>query len=148
MKVVLLQDVKGTGKRGEIVEVSDGFGRNFLIAKNLAKVATPEAIHSAQKAMDAEKHKKQVEKEEAQELAKRLDGKVIKISTKCGETGKLFGAITSQEIADTIAKQLNFDIDKRNIVLDGNIKSLGSYIIVVRVYAETTAKVIVEVVAA
>lgn len=145
MKVILLQDVKGTGKRGEIAEVSDGFGRNFLIAKNMAKIATPESIHAAEKAMEAEKHKKQVEKEDAQALAKQLDGKTVQLTTKCGENGKLFGAITSKEIADAISSQLNFQIDKRNVEIDGNIKQLGTYITTVRVYAGTTAKVIVEI---
>lgn len=145
MKVILLQDIKGTGKRGEIVEVSDGFGRNFLIAKKMAKIATPESIHAAEKALAAEKHQKQIEKEEAQDLAKQLDGKVITLTTKTGKNGKLFGAITSKEIAEAISSQLNFQVDKRNVELDGNIKELGTYITTVRVYAGTTAKVVVKI---
>lgn len=145
MKVILLQDIKGTGKRGEIIEVNDGYGRNFLIAKKMAKIATPESIHSAQKALDAEKHKKQVEKEEAQALAQQLDGKTVLLKTKCGDTGKLFGAITNKEIADAIQEQLHFDIDKRHVEIGSAIKTLGDHDVTVRVYAETTALITVKI---
>lgn len=141
MKVILLQDVKDTGKKGEIVEVSDGYGRNFLLARKMAREATSDAVHAAQRALAADEHKKKVEKDEAQTLAKEMDGKSIRIKTKTGENGRLFGAITSKEIADAIQAQLGYLVEKKNIGLDGSIKNLGNYTVSVRVFANTTAKI-------
>lgn len=145
MKVILLQDVKGTGKKGEIVEVSDGFGRNFLLAKKMAKEATASAVNAAKQAAASEAHKKQVAKEEAEALAKELDGKVVTLKTRSGENGKLFGAITSKEIAEAVKQQLKQDVDKRDIEIDGNIKQLGSYPTSIRLHPGITTKIIVTV---
>lgn len=147
MKVILLQDVKGTGAKGSIVEVNDGYARNFLLARKLAKEATPEAINAARQAESAKQHKKSVEAREAQELAQQLSGKKVKLSVRAGENGKLFGAITSKEIAEAIGAQLGMKVDKKNVEISGNIKQLGSYDVLLRVYAETTAKIVVEIAA-
>ncbi len=146
MKVILLKDVKGTGKAGAVAEVSDGYAQNFLIPKGLAKIATAGTINAAKMAEAAEKHKKQVEAETAKELAKTLNGRVVTVKAKCGESGRLFGAITSKEIAEAAAAQLGHAFDKKKVELSGNIKELGTYDVPVRLYAETvtTLKVVIE----
>ncbi len=141
MKVILTQDVKGTGKKGQIVEVSDGFARNFLFPRKAAREATAGAVVAAQQAEAAEAHRRKQEEAAAKELAKGLEGKVVKMTAKAGENGKLFGAITSKEIAEAAEAQLGAKLDKKKIELDGNIKELGEYDVVLRVYAETTAKI-------
>lgn len=146
MKVILLKDVKGTGKAGAVAEVSDGYAQNFLIPKGLAKVATAGTINAAKQAEAAEKRKKQVEAETAKELAKALNGKSVTVKAKCGENGRLFGAITSKEIAEAATAQLGHAFDKKKVELSGNIKELGTYDVPVRLYAETvtTLKVVIE----
>lgn len=141
MKVILTQDVKGAGKKGQIVEVSDGFARNFLFPRKAAREATAGAVVAAQQAEAAEAHRRKQEEAAAKELAKGLEGKVVKMTAKAGENGKLFGAITSKEIAEAAEAQLGAKLDKKKIELDGNIKELGEYDVVLRVYAETTAKI-------
>ena len=148
MKVILLQDVNGSGKKGQVVDVSDGYARNFLIKKKLAYEATPESINAAKTAESAAAHKKKKEEEEAKDFAKKLSGKKIKVAVKAGETGKLYGALTSKEIADAIGSQLGMELDKHAVELpEGHIKQLGDYEIQLRVYAGTVAKIRVELVA-
>jgi large subunit ribosomal protein L9 len=146
MKVILLKDVKGTGKAGAVAEVSDGYAQNFLIPKGLAKIATTSTINAAKQAEEAEKHRKQVEAETAKELAKTLNGKTVTVKAKCGDSGRLFGAITSKEIAEAASAQLGHAFDKKKIELSGNIKELGTYDVPVRLYAETVTilKVVIE----
>ncbi|MGI6151181.1 MAG: 50S ribosomal protein L9 [Christensenellales bacterium] len=146
MKVILLKDVKGTGKAGAVAEVSDGYAQNYLIPRGLAKVATPNAINAAKQAEAAEQRRRQMEAEAAKKLAKELNGKTVTVKAKCGENGRLFGAITSKEIADAATAQLGHAFDKKKIELSGNIKELGTYDVPVRLYAETvtTLKVIIE----
>lgn len=145
MKVILLADVKGTGKKGQVVEVSDGYARNFLFLKKLAKEATEASINAARTAESAEKHRKAAEEASAKNLAADLEGKRIKMQVRSGENGKLFGAVTGKEIAEAISQQLGIKLDKKNIELDGNIKQVGEYPVILRVYPETTSKVIVEI---
>jgi len=137
MKVILLKDVKGTGKSGAVAEVSDGYAQNFLIPKGLAKAATVNTINAAKQAEAAEKHKKAAEAAAAKELAKSLNGRAVTVKAKCGEGNRLFGSITSKEIADAATAQLGTAIDKKKIELSGNIKELGTYDVPVRLYAET-----------
>ncbi len=146
MKVILLQDVKGTGKSGAVVEVSDGFARNFLIPKKLAKEATAGAVHAARTAEAAEKHRRAEAAKEAKALAAQIEGKLVTVRAKCGEGDRLFGAITSKEVADAMSAQFGTAFDKKKVELPGgNIKELGEYDVVVRVYAETAAKIKVKV---
>lgn len=147
MKVILLKDVAKVGRKGEVVEVSDGYGRNFLVGRKLAEPATNEAIHAAKLSKAANVHRKELEKQEAQDLAQSLAGQRVVIKARTGNAGRLFGAVTSKEVSEAIETQCKAIIDKKNIEIPGNsIKTLGEHEVLLRVYAETTAKIIVEVV--
>ncbi len=145
MKVILTEDVKGKGKAGDIVNVSDGYARNFLFPKKLAKQANAQNLNAATIAHAAEKHRKDVEKQDARELADRISGMTLVISAKHGENGKLFGAITAKEIAAEMEKKLGVMIDKKKFSVP-NIKELGEYDVSVKVYAEVSTAFKVEVV--
>lgn len=147
MKVILLKDVKGQGKKNDVIEVSDGYGRNFLIKNGLATVATSTQVNSINISKAAEEKRKAAEKAEAIKLAKVLETKTVVVEIKTGETGKLFGALNTQAIADALKKQ-GVDIDKKKIVLSDPIKSVGEYTITVKPYAEVSAKLKVIVKAA
>lgn len=127
MKVIFSADVRGQGKKGELKEVSDGYARNFLLPKGLAVAATQDNMN-AMKQRDAAK-KKQMEKEKAaaQENAKKLESIVVKVSAKAGDSGRLFGSVTSKEISEALAKQHGIEIEKNKIVQSEPIKSFGSY---------------------
>lgn len=135
MKVILLGDVKGQGKKGEIVNVSDGYARNFLFPRNLAQEANAQNLNSAQVRQDAAAHKKAVEKKNAEELAAQLADRGVTIQAKCGSTGRLFGAITNAEIAEALSAQTGLDIDKKKVVLQNPIKELGTYTVTLKLYA-------------
>lgn len=135
MKVILLSDVKGQGKKGEIVNVSDGYARNFLFPRNLAQEANAQNLNSAQVQQDAAAHKKAVEKKNAEELAAQLADRGVTIQAKCGSTGRLFGAITNAEIAEALSAQTGLDIDKKKVVLQNPIKELGTYTVTLKLYA-------------
>ena len=147
MKVILLKDVKGQGKKDDIIDVSDGYARNFLLKNGLAKEATSTNINSVNIAKKAEEHRKAVEKAEALELAKKINDITVTVKIKVGETGKLFGALNTQAIADALKSQHNIDIDKKKIVLADPIKSVGAYTVTVKPYAEVSAKLKVVVAA-
>ena len=135
MKVILLSDVKGQGTKGEIVNVSDGYARNFLFPRNLAQEANAQNLNSAQVRQDAAAHKKAVEKKNAEELAAQLADRGVTIQAKCGSTGRLFGAITNAEIAEALSAQTGLDIDKKKVVLQNPIKELGTYTVTLKLYA-------------
>ena len=145
MKVVLLKDVKGSGKKGEIVNVSDGYARNFLLKQGLAKEANASAINENKQQKEASAYHKSVEIANAKELANVLKTKTVTLKAKCGENGKIFGSITSQEIATALEKQ-GVILDKKKIVLPTPIKTVGSYTITAKIYPEiqSTFKVVVE----
>ena len=134
MKVILLKDVKGTGKAGEVKEVSDGFARNFLIPKGAAKAADAGALNDLKNKEEARLHKIEVDKAEARELAAKLESILIKIEASHGADGRLYGSITSQHVADELKKASGIDVDKRKIVLDTPIKAYGKYEIPVKLY--------------
>ena len=146
MKLLLEQDVKGTGKKGEIVEVSDGYARNFLLPRKLATPADAQAVNAANISKSAAAHKKFQAGLAARELAKQLEGAVITVKAKVGENGHLFGSITGKEVAAAIAEQKHVEIDKKKIALSDPIRSLGEYNIRVSLYENTFAlvKVVVE----
>jgi len=127
MKVILKEDVKGSGKKGDIVNVSDGYARNFLLKRGLAVEASAGAMNEINAKKATEERKRQKEKEDAQELAAKLKGKTVKIMAKAGASGKLFGSVTVKEVSDAINKQLGAEIDKRKISLESEIKSFGTY---------------------
>ena len=127
MKVILQQDVKGQGKKGQLVEVSDGYGRNFLLAKKLAVLATPENLNTMKQQEKAKKAQEAAEKAEAQAIADKLKELTVKIVAKAGEGGRLFGAVTGKEIAEALSKQHGITINKAKLVLDEPIKACGGY---------------------
>lgn len=147
MKVILLKDVKGQGKKNDVIEVSDGYGRNFLIKNGLATVATSTQVNSINISKAAEEKRKAAEKAEAIKLAKELETKTVVVEIKTGATGKLFGALNTQAISDALKKQ-GVELDKKKIVLSDPIKSVGEYTITVKPYAEVSAKLKVIVKAA
>ena len=144
MKVILIEDVAGKGKAGEIVNVSDGYARNFLFPKKLAKEATPQNLNAANIRLAAEKHKKAVQKQSAEDMAKDLEGKTITITAKRGDGGKLFGAVTSKEVAAALKDEYGIDIDKKKINVP-HIKEMGTYEASVKVYAEVSTHIQIEV---
>ena len=145
MLVILKKDVKGTGKAGDIVKVSDGFARNMLFPKGLATEATDSNVKSLEKQKAAEAQKKADEKAAAQELAKKLEDVKVVIKTKSGEGGRLFGSITSKDIADETKKQTGLVIDKKKIQLNSPIKNMGKFDIKVKLYPEVAGVLTVEV---
>lgn len=145
MKVILLQDVKGTGKKGEIKEVSDGYARNFLLKKKVAVEANNTNLKELDEKAKAKERKELIDFEEAVLLGKQMEGVNIEIFTKAGDGGRLFGSITSKEIAEQLKKQKNIDVDKRKILLDEPIRSLGSRFVEIKIHQKVTTKIRVDV---
>ena len=145
MKVVLLQDVKSLGKKGELVNVSDGYARNFLFPKNLAKEANAQAMNELKNAEQSKKYKRDTEIAAANKAKAELEGAKFVIKAKAGESGKLFGSITPKEISAEIKRQKSLDVDKRKIVLKDDIKAVGEYEAEIKLYAGVTARVTVKV---
>ena len=145
MKVILNQDVKGQGKKGDMVEVSDGYARNFLLPKNLAKEATKENINVMQGQKDSLEYRKKKELEEAQEIKVKVEAVTVKIKAKAGENGKLFGSVTSKEIAEELKMQHHVKIDKKKFVLPDGIKSLGVTEVDIKIHPGVVAKLKVSV---
>jgi large subunit ribosomal protein L9 len=140
MKVILLKDVKGIGKKGDVVNAADGYARNFLFPRKLAQEATDASMHILQNQKEAERRKKLAEIEAAQKLAGELKGKEIILTVKSGENGRLFGSITGKDIADELNRQTGLDIDKKKVVVD-NIRQLGDYEVEVKLYPEISTKI-------
>ncbi|MGX8699699.1 50S ribosomal protein L9 [Caproiciproducens sp.] len=141
MKVVLLEDLKGTGKKGDLVNVSDGYARNFLFPRKLAKEANAQAMNELKNAAEAKAFKIQSEIDAAKQTAEKINGKSVKLYAKAGQGGKIFGSVTAKEIAEELKKAYHVDIDKRKIVLDADIKAFGTYECEVKLYNGITAKV-------
>ena len=139
MKVILLQDVKQIGKKGDVIEASDGYARNFLFPRKLAQEANDSNMHILNNKKENERKLKLAQLEAAQKLAGELKGKEITIKAKAGESGKLFGAITSKDVAELIKEQYKIEVDKKKIVMD-TIKLAGGYEIEVKLYPEVSTK--------
>ena len=146
MKIILLKDVKGTGKAGEVKEVADGYARNCLIKKGLAEEATAVKVNSLNIKKDAQAFHKQEEINALKETAKKLNGQTVEIKTKVGDNGKIFGSVTSKEIAEKLFEK-GFDIDKKKIILKDPIKSLGVAQVEVKLLPDAVAKITVSVTA-
>ncbi|WHH57555.1 50S ribosomal protein L9 [Petroclostridium sp. X23] len=146
MKVILQADVKGQGKKGDLVNVSDGYARNFLFPKGLAIEANKANMNVLESQKAAQAFKKEKELEAAKKLAEKLSKVTVTIKAKAGEHGKLFGSITSKDVADKLKEQHKIDIDKRKINLPEAIKALGAMDVEVKVYPEVSAKIKVSVV--
>lgn len=147
MKVLLEQDVKGTGKKGQIIEVNDGYARNFLLPRKLASPADTSSINAANIQKSAAQHKKFQAGLAAREQAAKLSNMLVKVSAKVGENGKLFGAITSKEIAAALKEQFGLDIDRKKIVLGEPIRTLGQQKVTAKLAEGADATFTVEVVA-
>lgn len=145
MIVILNRDVKGTGKAGDIVKVSDGYARNMLIPKGYAKEATEGNVRNLEKQKAIAAEKKAEEKAEAQALAEKINERSVTIKTKAGEGGRIFGSITSKDIADALADQHKLTVDKKKIQLDNPIKQTGELIVDIKLYPEVMAKLKVTV---
>ena len=144
MKVLLLTDVKGSGKKGELVNVSDGYARNFLFPKKLAKEANAQVMNELKNAADAQAYHVKVETENAQKAAELLNGKNVKIFAKAGQGGKLFGSVTAKEVSEEIKKQFGVEVDKRKVEM-GDIKAFGTFPCEVKLYTGVSASLYVVV---
>ncbi len=145
MKVILLQDVKGKGKKGQMLEVSDGYARNFMLPKKLAMEATADAINTMRMNDKAAAEKAARERAEALETSKKLRDMTLTVTAKGGGAGRLFGSVTNQEIADALAKSTGIKLDKRKIVISDPIKSVGTYTVQCKLGYEITAPLTVKI---
>lgn len=145
MKVILLTDVKGSGKKGELVNVSDGYARNFLFPRKLAKEANAQAMNELKNAEQAKQHKIEVDKAAANEAAKKINGKTLKLYANAGQGGRLFGSVTAKEVAEELKKCYGIEVDKRKLELSSEIKSFGTFECEVKLYAGISAKIFVMV---
>lgn len=144
MKVILLADVKGQGKKGDLCQVSDGYARNFLFPKNLAIAADSAAMSELKTREAAKEHHKQEEIANAKDIAEKLEGKTVVLHAKAGSAGRLFGSVTSKEVAAEIKKSLNIEIDRKKMTL-ADIKAFGDYTAEIKLYPGITAKLTVTV---
>ena len=145
MKVILLQDVKGKGKKGQMLEVSDGYARNFMLPKKLAIEATPDAINTMRMNDKATAERIAREKAEALDISKKLRELTVTVTAKGGGAGRLFGSVTNQEIADALAKNTGIKLDKRKIVIADPIKSVGTYTVNCKLGYEISAPLTVKI---
>lgn len=148
MKVILKSDVKGHGKKGELVDVSDGYGRNFLLPRGLAELATTDNINLMRQADEAKARRIALEQQAAHEIAEKLKNLKVQVGAKAGQGGRLFGAITAKEISDTLKTQHGIEIDKHKIVLGEAIKAFGTYTLKAKLYPEIAGDIQVQVVEA
>lgn len=140
MKVVLLKDVKAQGKKGDLINVSDGYARNFLLPKGLAKEANQQALNELKGKRDAALYHKNMEEEKARNIAQRMKDFTVEFKAKCGANGKLFGSVTSKEVAAELKKKYNIDIDKRKLDVGDGIKTIGTTIVKAQLYTGITGE--------
>ena len=145
MKVILQQDVKGTGKKGEVIEVSEGYGRNFLLPKKLAVLANAQNVNIAKQKAGAAAHKKAQEADEAKLLASQLAKAEVTVSVKVGEGGKLFGSVSGKDVSEALKKEHGVEIDKRKISIAQEVTGVGDYEAVIKLHPEASAKIMVHV---
>ncbi|MPM45887.1 50S ribosomal protein L9 [bioreactor metagenome] len=145
MKVILLKDVKGTGKKGEVKEVSDGYAKNFLLPKKMAVVADNTNVKELNEKNKSKELKAQKEYEDALELGKKMEDMAVTIYSKAGDGGRLVGSITSKDVAEQLKKQHNVEVDKRKISLDEPIRVLGSRFVEIKIHQKVTTKIRVDV---
>lgn len=144
MKVILKADVKGTGKKGDVIEVSEGYAKNFLLKKKLAEIATESGINEINQRKAADAFHRAEEIKAMQRLAGELNGKTVHLSIKTGENGKVFGSITSAQVA-SVLMTMGFDVDKKKIQIDGNIKAVGLYEAKIRLMENIESKITISV---
>ena len=141
MKVLLIEDVKGKGKKGDVVNAPDGYARNFLFPKGLAREATAQVLNDVKNKKEAEEFKKSEEKKLAVEHKAKLDTTVLHFVSTGGADGRLYSAVTGKDVADKLAETAGIDVDKKKIVMTENIKTVGEYYVTVKLYPEISAKV-------
>lgn len=134
MKVILKADIKGVGKKDEVINASDGYARNFLFPRKLAVEANAENMSKLKNKQDSVQHKKNVEKEKAEDIAKKLKDITVNIKVKAGDNGRIFGGVTSKEISENLKQQFKIDIDKKKIVLNETIKNIGVFNVSVKLF--------------
>ena len=147
MKVILLDNIKGVGKKDEVINASDGYARNFLFPKKLAVEATKGNLDKLKAKQDSNQYKKDVDKAKAEEIAKKLNEITLVIKVKAGENGKIFGGVTAKEISENLKTQYNIDVDKKKIVMKENIKVIGNIHVDVKLFEGVNAKLKVNTVA-
>lgn len=146
MKVILQEDIKALGKKGQIIEVKEGYARNYLLPKKLAVEATQGNVKELNHQKEIKSQKAEREQQEAQKLAAKINGVTLTLKVKSGENGKLFGAVTSKDIAESLAKLHKIDLDRRKIDLSENIKSVGDYEIKVKLHSQVSAEFKVKII--
>ena len=146
MKVILKADIKGVGKKDQVINASDGYARNFLFPKNLAVEANAENMSKLKAKQDSNAFKKSQEKEEAQKIADKLSKILMKVQVKAGENGKIFGGVSSKEIAENLEKQYNIKVDKKKVDLKEPIKTLGSFQVNIKLYEGVVGKLKIDVI--
>lgn len=146
MKVILLQDIKNLGKKGEIVETAEGYGRNYLLPRKLAKEASAANVNQAKKDQATAAHRAAQQKDEAVVLGAQIEKVVVRMKVRVGENGKMFGSVASKDVAEALIKQTGIDIDRRKVELKTAVKGLGEYTAVAKLHTDVTAefKVMVE----
>ncbi len=147
MKVILLSDIKGVGKKDQVIEASDGYARNYLFPKKLALEANTENMSKLKSRQNSNQFRKDAEKKQAEEIAKKLKGIMLKIKVRAGENGKIFGGVTSKEISDGLKRDYNIDIDKKKILLNETIKTIGTFTIDIKLYEGVIGKLKIDVIA-
>ena len=147
MKVILLSDIKGVGKKDQVIEASDGYARNYLFPKKLALEANTENMSKLKSRQNSNQFRKDTEKKQAEEIAKKLKGIMLKIKVRAGENGKIFGGVTSKEISDGLKRDYNIDIDKKKILLNETIKKIGTFTIDKKLYEGVIGKLKIDVIA-
>ena len=147
MKVILLSDIKGVGKKDQVIEASDGYARNYLFPKKLAVEANNANMSKLKAKQESNQFRKDTEKKEAEELAKRLKGIMLKVRVKAGENGRIFGGVTSKEISEGLKRDYNIDVDKKKINLSDTIKTLGTITVDIKLYEGVMGKLKVDIIA-
>ena len=146
MKVILLEDVKGTGKKNTVVDVSDGYARNFLFVKKLALEATPQNLQKLKELNTSIENKKTKELQDAKDLAQTLEKLTVTIPVKAGESGKIFGGVTSNQVAEVLKEKHKIEIDKKKIIINEPIKAIGRYMVNIKLYEGVSANVVLSIV--
>ena len=146
MKVILLEDVKSVGEKGELVNTSDGYAKNFLFPKKLAVEATKSNLNEFELKQKAEAKRKKEELEQAQKMAKELEDKIVTVKVKTGENGKLFGSVTNKEVAEEIVKQTGLKIDKKKVSIGDPIKMVGERTAVIKLHPKVAAEITIKIV--
>lgn len=145
MKVILLEDIKGVGKKDDVINASDGYARNFLFPKKMAIEANNENMSKLNAKKASKQRQKDIEKQEAKDIAEKMKNIIVKIDVKAGGNGKIFGGVTAKEISEALMKEHKIDVDKKKIVLEETIKTLGMHEAQIRLYEGVTGKLKIDI---